>query len=128
MMLYRQKYVVSSIRLPRWDYRSPGYYFVTICANDRWTQPFGYIRNGYLCLSNIGTIAHQCWLDIPKHFKYVSLDKFVIMPDHVHGIVRIHDERSGYRNPSVGHDDRSGYRNPSVETRYIASLQNPSMF
>ena len=113
-MLYRNKYVVPSIRLKRWDYRSPGWYFVTICVNDRWKQPFGYIHNGFVCVSDMGVMAHRYWLDIPNHFNHVSLDVFVIMPDHVHGIIRIHD-------------DRSVYHNLSVETCHGMSLRNDSI-
>lgn len=117
--LYRQRYRIPSIRLSNWDYRSPGLYFITMCVRNRWTQPFGFIRNGFICLSDIGTIAHRYWLDIPNHFPNVSLDTFVIMPDHVHGIIRIHDNRSESYHRSVNN-------NQSVETRYIASLQNDS--
>ncbi|HBY74156.1 MAG TPA: transposase [Candidatus Kerfeldbacteria bacterium] len=110
-MLYRDRYVVPSIRLKRWDDRSPGYYFVTICAKQRWTKPFGHIQHGYMCLSDIGTMAHRYWWDIPNHFQNVTLDKFVVMPDHVHGIIRINHNQM-----------MSDHR--SVETRHVASLQN----
>lgn len=88
-MLYKERYRIASIRLTNWDYRSPGWYFITICTNQRWTQPFGYIQNEFVCVSDIGAVAHQYWQDIPNHFPNVSLDTFVVMPDHVHGIIHI---------------------------------------
>lgn len=79
----------QSTRLKRWDYRSPGYYFITICVQERWQKPFGFIKNNMMCLSNIGAITTKYWMDIPKHFSNVTLDQFVIMPDHMHGIIII---------------------------------------
>ena len=77
-----------SIRLPDHDYRRPGAYFVTICAKDRARQ-FGDIISGAVRLSRAGRIAHELWLAIPRHFTHVQLDEFVIMPDHVHGILKL---------------------------------------
>ena len=82
----------QTIRLQNWDYRSPGYYFITTATQERWQQPFGFIQNGFVCLSDIGIMAHRYWLEIPKHFANVSLDTFVIMPDHMHGIIIIHHD------------------------------------
>ena len=79
----------QTIRIFNWDYRSPGYYFVTICSNERWQNPFGFIKNQYICLSEIGTITNQYWLNISKHFSHVVLHDYVVMPDHLHGIIQI---------------------------------------
>ncbi|MFA6475255.1 MAG: transposase [Patescibacteria group bacterium] len=86
-MLYRQRYFTPSIRLTGWNYATPGWYFITICVKQRYKNPFGFIKNGYMCLSDIGETAHQYWLNIPEHFPHMQLDAFVIMPDHMHGIV-----------------------------------------
>ncbi len=88
--LFKKKYRVRSTRLPGWDYSRSGYYFVTICTNDR-ACTFGEIENGRMTLTDIGKVADQCWRDIPDHFPFVQLDAFVIMPNHVHGIVVIVD-------------------------------------
>ncbi len=77
------------LRLQGYDYSSDGLYFVTICAKGR-KYYFGEIRNGIMGLNEMGILAHQFWQDIPRHFDHVSLDEFVIMPDHVHGIIVIH--------------------------------------
>lgn len=91
---YRNKYRISSIRLRGHDYRTPGMYFVTICTKNR-VQYFGD--------KSIGQIAHDCWLAIPEHFSFVALDEFVIMPDHVHGIVSIGDGNANtVETPKLG--------------------------
>jgi len=77
-----------SIRLPEYDYSNPGIYFVTICTYQR-EYIFGEILNGKMVLNNVGKIAEQCWLNIPNRFAHVELDKYVIMPNHVHGIIKI---------------------------------------
>jgi REP element-mobilizing transposase RayT len=52
---------------------------------------YGYIEKGKIILSDWGEIAEQCWNEIPIHFPWVSLDKYMVMPNHVHGILRIND-------------------------------------
>jgi len=85
---FRNKYRSDTIRLKNWDYSSNGYYFITICTKDRWPY-FGEIKSGGIEASGIGKIADQCWRDIPSHFPFVVLDQYVIMPNHVHGILVI---------------------------------------
>jgi REP element-mobilizing transposase RayT len=86
-----------SIRLRDYDYAQAGAYFVTICAQDR-AMLFGEIINDAMVLSEFGRIAHEGWLALPQHFETIELDAFVIMPNHMHGIVLIVDNGS----PSVG--------------------------
>jgi REP element-mobilizing transposase RayT len=75
-----------NIRLKGWDYSSEGVYFITICCKDR--QPFfGKINDENVTLSEIGFISKQFWLEIPVHFPHIRLDEFVIMPNHIHGII-----------------------------------------
>ena len=77
-----------SIRLPGYDYAEPGACFVTICTKDRLCL-FGEVVAGEMRLNAAGHIAHQCWSDIPNHFPHVQLDAFIVMPNHVHGILVI---------------------------------------
>jgi REP element-mobilizing transposase RayT len=78
----------KSIRLVNWDYRNPGLYFVTICTEKR--KPFlGDINNGIMGLSIAGSIAHYYWSKITGQFRSVELDEFIVMPNHVHGIIGI---------------------------------------
>ena len=67
-------------------------YFVTICTKNKFHY-FGEIENGNLVLNEIGLIAHTYSAEIPQHFNHVSLDEFVIMPDHMHGIICIDEKR-----------------------------------
>jgi len=78
------------IRLPNYDYSNSGDYFVTICVKD-FKCVFGKIQNRILFLNQLGNIAKKCWLEIPEHFPCVGLDEFIIMPNHLHGIIMIRD-------------------------------------
>ncbi len=100
---FQEKYRVESIRLPNRDYAANGWYFVTICTRDRqWF--FGDAIAGEMQLSVIGEVAQRFWTEIPSHFEHTRVDAYVIMPNHVHGIVVID-------------------RPHNVETRNFASLQ-----
>lgn len=77
-----------SIRLSGHDYADGGVYFVTLCVADR--RPlFGTVVNGRMALNDAGRVAAACWRAIPEHFPQVALDEWIVMPDHVHGILRI---------------------------------------
>lgn len=77
-----------SIRLRGYDYTRPGVYFITICTHDR-RRLFGDIANGRMRLNDAGVAADTVWRAIPTHFPHVRLDAFVVMPNHVHGVVVI---------------------------------------
>lgn len=77
-------------RLPYFNYASNAYYFVTICTKDR-QHYFGGIRNGSIELSDTGKIVQRCLTEIPKKLSHVTVDEFVIMPNHVHAIVFINN-------------------------------------
>ena len=75
------------------DYAGGGSYFVTLCVADR--RPlFGTVVNGRMSLNATGRAAAACWREIPAHFHMASLDEWIIMPDHVHGIIRIKPDGS----------------------------------
>lgn len=77
-----------SIRLKNYDYLQNGGYFITVCVKNS-ECILGEIRNGKTQSSHIGEIVKNCWFEISSHFKNVILDQFVIMPNHVHGILFI---------------------------------------
>jgi putative transposase len=80
----------KQVRLSGYDYGDPGSYFVTICTKNR--RPyFGRINEFAVELSLIGSVVDDCWRALPDWFSNVSLDAYVIMPDHLHGIIRITD-------------------------------------
>ena len=81
-----KKFHRRSIWLHGADYSEPGAYFVTICAAER-RNVFGKIDEGRAFLSLLGEIARACWVQIPAHFPAASLKEFVVMPNHLHGII-----------------------------------------
>lgn len=88
MKKYLDQYRIPSARLQGYDYRQEGMYFLTICT-DLKQHFFGKISDGHMHLSEIGKCADTYWQEIPKHFPHVDLGSYVIMPNHVHGIVII---------------------------------------
>jgi putative transposase len=79
-----------SIRLPGWDYRQGGAYFVTIATHER-AHLFGKVVDGAMAVSDFGQIAVEEWERTAQLRPYVRLDAFMVMPNHVHGIVWIVD-------------------------------------
>ena len=75
-------------RLKNYNYCNNGYYYVTICTCNR-EYLFGEVLNGQMVLNQFGYIAQNSWQDLPNHHKNIELDKFIVMPNHVHGIVII---------------------------------------
>jgi len=78
----------KQVRLKGYDYSESGHYFVTICVKNR-KGFFGSVAEGKMDLNVYGAIVSECWYDLPKHYVNCSLDSFVILPNHVHGIVVI---------------------------------------
>ena len=107
---FQNKYRIPSARWQTWDYGSNGAYFITICTQNR-RHFFGEIIDStipdesIMHLNDMGEIAEKYWVEIPQHFPFVSLGNFVIMPNHMHGILIID-------NPTI------------VQTRLIASLSD----
>ncbi len=91
-ILFHNKYRIPSARRQGWDYGSSGWYFVTICTKGK-EYYLGDIIGNRMRLSSMGRIAKQCWQQIPNHFSHVALDAFVIMPNHVHGVIVINEPR-----------------------------------
>ena len=103
-----------SIRVAGYDYARPGAYFVTICTHDR-APLFGAVVEGRMRLNEAGRVVVRCWRAIPDHFPAVRLDAFVIMPDHLHGLLWIASpEGEGCLSgpPEAGAEPRP-FRSPS---------------
>lgn len=111
---FKNKYRIESARLKFFNYAENGIYFITICTFDR-EYCFGNVLNEKIQLSNTGKIANQYWHNIPAHFPFVELDEYIVMPNHVHGIVIIN-------RPSV--ETRHGASKTATETRDRASLHD----
>ena len=89
MKLDPQTHHRTSIRLAGYDYSQAGAYFITIVTFRR--EPlFGEVTGGEMRVNALGRLVHECWAAIPAHFPNVTVDAFVVMPNHVHGILFIH--------------------------------------
>ena len=77
-----------SIRLKGYDYSQAGLYFITICTKNQLCL-FGEIENGEMILNDAGHSAERCWMTIPNHYPEIQLHEYIIMPNHVHGIVGV---------------------------------------
>lgn len=97
---YKGKYRSESARLQTWDYGKDAAYFITICTHDR-IHFFGEIKNGRMQYSPAGAIAFVLWNEIKNHAKNVEFGEFVIMPNHVHGIL-ILDGNELYTTQTAG--------------------------
>ena len=101
-----------SIRFKGYDYTQAGLYFITICCQNR-ACLFGEIENGKMMLNDAGAIANDCWLNIPNHFPNAILHEYVIMPNHVHGIIELvgannHSPKTNNHSPkTVGANNHS---------------------
>ena len=75
-------------RLKNYDYSQSGCYFVTICTKNR-IEHFGKIEDAKMILSQYGEIAERYWKEIPNYYKNGKIDEYIIMPNHIHGIMII---------------------------------------
>lgn len=80
-----------SIRLPQYDYTQPGAYYITICTDQRQCW-FGDVVNNDMHCNHLGYIARSFWVGLPFRFPHIQLDAFVVMPNHLHGILVIINE------------------------------------
>ena len=133
---FQNKYRIPSARLQHWDYGWDAAYFVTICTKDRECF-FGEIENGLMNLSKIGVIADVLWYEIKNHATNIELGEFVVMPNHIHGIIILNGNdklnATGNSNNSndknvAGDSDGSGVAgvadDPDVETGHALSLRS----
>jgi REP element-mobilizing transposase RayT len=95
-----QRHRRRSIRLKRHDYCEPGAYYVTICVLGR-ERILSRVRAGQVDVLEAGAIVEQVWQSLPAHFDHVTLDAFVVMPDHVHGIVVLSDSFKSPKKPAT---------------------------
>jgi putative transposase len=100
----------KSPRLKDYDYSQNGAYFITICTYRR-EHSFGEIIDAKMQLTQMGKIAGACWERIPDHFPHTEIDAFVVMPNHIHGVILIGDQPINETN---------------VGTRYASSVPRPN--
>ena len=118
-----------SIRLKNYDYTSPGAYFVTVVTQGH-KCIFGRIIEKEMHLNDLGKIVKKCWLKIPDHFSCVEVEPFVIMPNHIHGIITIEEnDRRGtiYRAPTTEKFGQPVFGSiPTILRTYKASVSRNS--
>ena len=102
-------------RLTDYDYSKNGYYYVTICTNNH-VEKFGIIKDNNIILNQSGNVAKNSWLDLPNHHKNIQLDKFIIMPNHIHGIIIINNPVGNRPACSVNMPARSGIKKDNLST------------
>ncbi|MCF6175204.1 MAG: hypothetical protein L3J71_05520 [Victivallaceae bacterium] len=126
MSLYKNRYRVETTRLKNWDYSDDGWFFITICSKDR-KSIFGEIINGEMYFNNNGNIVKKCWFDLPHHYLNLILGAFVVMPNHIHGIMII-DNRRFYNgdNIDVGNNVETGLK--PVSTQSPQQSRSPQSF
>lgn len=97
-------YRINSIRIPEYDYSSENFYFVTICSFQQ-EQIFSKIAHDKIYLTEIGSIINEEWLKTQNIRENVIIDDYVIMPNHIHGIIvidsQIIDEKTLHRSVST---------------------------
>lgn len=114
MSKFNNKYRNESARAPWWDYGNAGAYFITICTKNR-EHFFGEIQEAKMICSPVGAIADILWHEIPNHANNVELDAFVVMPNHIHGILILNENNL---ETDLGLDSRL------VETGHALSLRD----
>jgi putative transposase len=110
-----QKHHRRSVRLQGHDYTGPSAYYITICTKDR-ACVFGEVMNGALKPTRRGMVAAECWRDIPNHRPEIGLDEFVIMPNHMHGILWV------FRAEEIRATQVSPLRGPRLEPGSLGAI------
>lgn len=121
-----------STRLRHYDYTAPGFYFVTICTHQR-QHLFGKICDRNMVTNDAGRAAHAHWQRLVQHFAHIRLDAFVVMPNHVHGIIQIVEwpdvadvNESGRSSPTSGRGEAfSPNQSRSDAKRYSENASPP---
>jgi len=99
---FQNKFRIKSTRAPWWNYSWNGTYFLTICT-EKHISYFGLIKGEKLIATKSGKKAEEYWLEIPKHFPFVKLDEYVVMPNHIHGLITL-SKPSG-KNQTITSED-----------------------
>lgn len=111
MTLFQGTYRIESARLRDWDYRSRGWYFVTICAHNR-RSIFGQIVDHEMRRSAIGTVADSELRELSGHYLNVSVDEYMVMPNHIHAIIMIDGEHCFAPSAKVPVESITAFESP----------------
>lgn len=105
----------KSLRLPDYDYATAGAYFGTICLKDT-KRGLGEVLNDQVKLTRLGDIANRVWNNLSNHYPKIALDEFIVMPNHVHGIIWLLNE------PPNTHSVGEGLRPSPSQVKQTPSL------
>ncbi len=109
MKKFKNKYRIPSARLQSWDYSWNGAYFITICTKNK-KHHFGEIVDHGMRLSHIGILADVLWHEIKNHASNTELGEYVIIPNHLHGILILNNNHDCCRHDRNNLDERNGCR------------------
>jgi REP element-mobilizing transposase RayT len=98
------RYRTESDRLRDWDYAAPGAYFVTICTKNK-RPVFGCVCNAEMIPSKLGRMVNRFWQSIADRYSHVELDAFVVMPNHLHGILILSERVETFHETSLQRPD-----------------------
>lgn len=118
MSKFKKQYRIESSRASWWNYADGGTYFITICTKNK-EHFFGEIKNNKMELSHYGVLANVFWHEIKNHTKNVELGAFVVMPNHIHGILKL-------KPPEIARNGNGlivGTGSIIIETGHALSLQ-----
>jgi putative transposase len=110
-----------SIRLKGYDYTLSGSYFITIVTHERECL-FGEITNSEMTANKFGLVAQQMWDKLSVRFRNVELGAFVVMPNHVHGIILLDGTRRGIAEGATDSDDQSPRYAPTMPDRQFGKM------
>lgn len=116
MAFRREQNHRRSIRLPNYDYSQAGAYFVTICTYNR-DCLLGESLGREMTLTHAGQIALECWTDLVNHYPHIEIDEFVVMPNHVHGIIIFTNQQ---RESPIAENVEAGFK-PAPTKRHPLS-------
>jgi REP element-mobilizing transposase RayT len=150
MAKFRNKYRIESARLQGYDYSKNGAYFITICTKNRiclfgeitvvetglrpvsTDQTDQTIQNDILIpemiLSDAGKIISYCWFDLPNHYCNIILDAFIIMPNHIHGIIIIQNQNGRNQKHGISEFIRAFKSFSSRRINEIQKTANPGIW
>ena len=111
----------KNLRMQGWDFTSPGWYFLTLCTKNM-RSVFGAIVNGRMILNDAGRIADAFWREIPAHFPHAVLDEHIVMPNHVHGLIRLVNRSTACRGPLEAFGKPVAGSIPTIMRSYKAAV------
>lgn len=117
MKKFKNTFRIETARLAYWDYSNPGRYHITLNAKDH-LEYFGMVKNGEMVLNELGIITDNFWKEIPMYFKNIELDHYIVMPNHIHGIIIINEH---------GGRDAINCVSTQIQIGGITGLKNPQL-